>query len=78
MIKLNDKVIDRITGFSGIVIGRTEWLNGYTQLGVQSKKLEDGKPLAVEWFNEQRLNRVVGGESEPKDGSPMDERPSRM
>ena len=28
MFKMRDEVTDIITGFTGIVVGKTEWLNG--------------------------------------------------
>ena len=59
MIELNDVVEDRITGFTGVVIGRTEWLYGCVRFGVQSEELKDGKPLEHQWFDEQQLARLV-------------------
>lgn len=43
-IGLGDLVRDRITGFEGIVIGRTEWLRGCDRVTVQGRELHDGKP----------------------------------
>lgn len=80
VIKLGDKVKDKITGFTGILVGRTEWLNGCIRFGVQSEKLnKDGEPIEPEWFDEERVElvgkkkrRVVRPEPEPEPrGGPM-------
>jgi hypothetical protein len=55
-LKLGDHVKDRITGFGGIAIARTDWLYGCTRYGVQSEELDkDGTPVEVQWFDEQSL-----------------------
>lgn len=59
MIKLGDRVKDLVTGFEGIVIGRTEWLYGCTTLGVKSSELKDGKPIESLWFDEQSLDALA-------------------
>lgn len=58
MIKLGSKVKDTITGFTGIAVGRTEWMNGCARIGIQPKKLKDGKPVEVEWFDEQQIEVI--------------------
>jgi len=55
-IKLGDKVKDIITNFTGIVTAITEYLDGYTQIGIQSEKLKDEIPLDIQWFY---ANRVI-------------------
>ena len=54
-IKLGNRVKDSITGFTGIVIGRNEWLYGCEQILIQPDKLKDGVPVKAEWFDEQRI-----------------------
>lgn len=49
--QLGDRVKDRVTGFKGIVVATTEWLNGCRRVGVQSEKLEEGKPGDPHWFD---------------------------
>lgn len=44
-----------VTGFVGIAIGRTEWLNGCARITVQPEKLKDGKPLETGCFDEPQL-----------------------
>jgi hypothetical protein len=46
-------VRDKVTGFSGIVVGRVEYLTGCNQLLVQPKVL-DGKMVESAWLDEQR------------------------
>jgi hypothetical protein len=54
-IALGDLVKDQITGFEGVAVGRTEWIFGCTRYGVEAERLEGGKPLDTQWFDEQRL-----------------------
>ncbi len=53
---------DKITGFEGVVLGRTEYHTGCNHYGLQSKSLKDGKPIDWEWFDETRLMHVEGSE----------------
>lgn len=55
-----DKVKHVITGFSGIIVARTEFLNGCRQYAVQSEKLHGGKPIESEWIDEGQLELVTG------------------
>jgi hypothetical protein len=57
-MKLGSRAKDRITGFSGIVVARTDWLYGCTRYAVQSEELDkDGAPVEAQWFDEQSLCR---------------------
>ena len=52
-IKLGQKVKDSITGYTGIVIARSEWLYGCIRITVQSEKLQDnGFPIDDYTFDE--------------------------
>ncbi len=52
-IELGDRVRDSITGFEGIAVGITIWLNKCRSIGIQSTKLDkDGQPLDVQWIDE--------------------------
>ena len=53
-------VKDQISGFTGVVTAKTEWLNGCVRYGVQSRKLNDGEPLAAQWFDEDDLLVLPG------------------
>lgn len=57
-IKVGDRVRDKITGFQGILIGRTQWLHGCDTVGIKPEKLHDGKPIEAVWFDVLRLEIV--------------------
>jgi hypothetical protein len=68
MICLGDKVKDSITGFQGIVVAITNWINGCTRCGVQSQNLDEkGLPSEAQWFDEPQLCVIV--EQEVKIGN---------
>lgn len=57
-IALKSKVKDSITSFRGSVVGRTQFLYGCVRYAVQSEKLEEGKPGAPHWFDEDQLTVI--------------------
>jgi len=58
-IELGDKVRGIVTGFQGIAVGRTEWLNGCVRWMVQSDTLDkDGKPLDPFHFDAEQLKLI--------------------
>lgn len=77
-IKLGDVARDTITGFEGVVVARTEWLNGCRRLTIQPQALHDGKPIDSTTFDEPQLAliRSAGARAEPQTGGPQPE-PSR-
>jgi len=49
-ITLGDLVQDTITGYKGVVIGITHWINGCVRIGIQSKDRDkDNSPAQQEW-----------------------------
>ena len=59
-IPLGAVVRDAVTGFTGVAIGRTEYLNGCVRVGVQPRKLDkDGKAREIEWIDEGQLEVLV-------------------
>lgn len=55
-INLGDQAKDAVTGFEGICIARTLWLNGCVRVSLQSMKLDkDGKPQDGQTFDEPQL-----------------------
>ncbi len=72
MIKLGEQVTDSVTGFSGKVMARSEYLYGCVQVLVQPEGLKDGQPHESQWFDEQRLTT----ESQAKVGGPQKLPPS--
>ena len=55
MISLGSRATDRITGFSGVVTGRCEYITGCNQLLIQPRVGTDGGHREPHWFDEQRL-----------------------
>ena len=53
-------VKDQISGFTGVVTAKTEWLNGCIRYGVQSRELNEGIPLKSQWFDEDDLVVLPG------------------
>ena len=59
MINLGDKVKDSVTGFTGIAIGRTQWLQGCDRIVVQPQVAKDGKLPDSATFDEPQLIVLV-------------------
>ena len=53
--QLGDLVKDKVTGFKGIVICQSMWLNGCARLMVQPTTLKDGKPIEPQTFDDLQL-----------------------
>lgn len=58
MIELGSTARDTITGFEGIVVGRTEWLEGIARVGIQPQELHDGKVIETDWFFEGQVEVI--------------------
>lgn len=56
---LGDEVKDSITGFTGIITLRSQWLNNCNTYGVQPTKLKDGAPQERQHFDEPQLVAVA-------------------
>ena len=52
---LGDKVKDTITGFTGVITLRSQWLNNCNTYGVQPTELKDGAPQERQHFDEPQL-----------------------
>ena len=72
MIELGKKARDTISGFEGIVTARHEYLYGCKRVSVTPQKLQEGKPIACEWFDEGQLEIVE--ETAPDDSKPAEPR----
>ena len=55
MAQLGDRVKDKISGFTGIVNARVNYLNGCTRCGVASEETHDGKLIEDMYFDETQL-----------------------
>jgi hypothetical protein len=49
-IELGDRVKDKISGFEGIVVARTQYLESCDQVLIRSEKLEGGETKSA-WFD---------------------------
>jgi hypothetical protein len=49
---------DSVTGFQGVVTGRTEWLYGCKRYVLTPQKLKDGRPIEGVWVDEPQLIEV--------------------
>ncbi len=56
MIALGTTVRDKITGFSGVVVGRVVYLSGCNQLLVAPPVDEKGAFRESQWIDEQRAD----------------------
>ena len=59
-MKLGDRVKDKVTGFSGVVLARSEGLYEVDQYRVHPESLrsDDGRPTAAMWLDAGRLEVV--------------------
>lgn len=64
-VRVGQKVRDKITGFVGIVIARTEWINQCHRITVQPGIDKDGKVPESYTFDEPQAEILEGG-FEPK------------
>jgi hypothetical protein len=49
---------DKISGFTGVVVAITEWLNGCQRATIQPKELKDGKPIDAHTFDAEQVEVV--------------------
>jgi len=77
VIKLGNKVRDKVSGIEGIATGRCEYLNGCIQYCVHTKADKDNKS-ASPWIDEGQLVVIGAGiAAKPKPtGGPSDNAPS--
>ena len=66
MIELGARVKDKITGLTGIAVGRTIWIHGCVRITVQPEEFKDGKPVDMTTFDEPQLEVVVPPEPAAK------------
>jgi hypothetical protein len=72
-VKLGMIGTDSITGFSGTVVSRTEYIHGCTRVCIQPKGLQaDGKPIESQYFDELSLVENVTAETDKDKGGPGD------
>jgi len=73
-IHLGDVARDEVTGFEGVVIAETKWLNGCLRLTLQPQKLDkQGKPYETQTFDIEQL-KLIKAKNKPAHrpvGGPM-------
>jgi hypothetical protein len=53
--ELGEVLRDKVTGFEGVCVGRSNHISGCDTFGVQPQTLKDGAPQDARWFDEPRL-----------------------
>ena len=61
MVRVGDRVKDKIGGFTGIATARYEYLYGCVRINVQPEKTKDGKPADGFVFDEDQLQVLKSG-----------------
>lgn len=57
-IQLGDKARDKVTGYEGICVARTDWISGCARLTLQPPAGKDGKIPDAQTFDEPMLELV--------------------
>lgn len=58
---LGDVLRDKVTGFAGVVMARSDYFTGCRHYALQAQKVnKDGKVPDWEWLDEQRLEKASG------------------
>jgi len=65
-VKLGDKVQDKVSGFSGVIVGEHNYLNGCTRFTVQPSIDKEGKLPIAETFDALQLKKVEASISHPR------------
>jgi hypothetical protein len=61
-INLGDQVKDKVTGFKGIAVAVTTWLNGCVRVTITPESLDkDGKIQDSQSFDEEQLELLKAG-----------------
>jgi hypothetical protein len=72
---LGTRARDRISGYEGTIIARTEWLNGCKRYTLQAHGLKDGKPADSWACDEQDIDLIetaAAAEAAPTGGGRPD------
>lgn len=76
-VNLGDKARDTVSGFTGVCVARTEWLNGCWRMTLQPQGLDkDGKPQDTQTFDDFQLEvteRRIQPVGSKETGGPRDE-----
>lgn len=64
--QFGSKAKDKVTGFSGIITGRSIWMYGCDQYCITPSVDKEGKLMEGKWFDEGRLE-IIGKGIKPAD-----------
>ena len=72
---LGDEAKDTITGFGGVIVAITTWLNGCVRMTLQPREMKDGKPIDAITFDVEQLARINAAVAVPgtRSGGPCDD-----
>ena len=54
-----DEARDKVTGFSGIITGRADYIAGCRQYSLSPRAKDDGSLPEALWFDEERIEVVI-------------------
>jgi len=74
-VRLGGQATDKLTGFSGTVIARIEYITGRVQYQIQPYGTIAGKPIDPLWFNDARLGVAEGNSGGPVTLKPKPQHP---
>jgi hypothetical protein len=60
-MKLGQRIKDKVSGFTGIAVSRTEFLNGCVRISIQPPLDKEGKLPDEKWFDIQQLEIIDEG-----------------
>ena len=75
-LKLGQKVKDSITGYEGIAVARTTWLNGCERIAVQGPLDKDGNIPNEKWIDISQLVKASKAKKKPGGPTPTPQRHS--
>lgn len=58
MVELGDIAKDSVSGYKGVVVAVTHWLNGCRRITIQSQELHNGQPIDGHTFDEMQVEVV--------------------
>lgn len=64
--ELGKKAKDKISGMTGVITARCEFLTGCNRYCITPQELKDGRPIEGMYFDEDQI-KVLGDGIEPKD-----------
>ena len=66
-----------VTGFEGVCIAKVTFLTGCDRVGLQSRELDNGKPIEVVYFDEPEIEAVLGQAVVSYNTEPIEEAKTR-